>query len=257
MPETDIRSATNFRLNIIIWRVGHGIVALSAILLLAVMVSITPIATADHSPGHKGTGGPPSNPGTIIDCEGGIASPIDGTTPIIDASIRVPDGETCYINSNAGPLVINGNVIAGTGSELHIQIQDYVGDSLQINGDVKSDGADKVRIMGSHYLPVDINGDVQIKNTVMGIIVSYADIEGSAQFNDNLQFYSIVNSNIGESVQVKDNSADLGNMHDSVFAENTVGKNLQCSGNDPVPTLGAFGLNVVTGKAQGQCSTLI
>ena len=231
-----------------------GIAALSAILLLAVMVSIVPVATADHSPGHKEQGGPPSDPGEIMDCD--VSSPITGG--IIDASIRVPDGETCYINSTSylNNLVINGNVIAGSGSMLFIETMNpYIGGSITINGDVKSDGGDQIRISGISMNPVYINGDVQIKNTLLGIVVTWADITGSAQFENNEQYYSITNTIIGESVQVKDNTAD-DKWYESIFAANTISGNLQCKNNDPAPQLGMFGANTVSGKAQGQCSDL-
>jgi len=52
-------------------------------------------------------------------------------------------------------------------------------------------------------------------------------------------------------------NTSTGGTFPNIVANNTVGENLQCSGNTPAASIGTFGLNTVTGVAEGECATLV
>jgi len=231
-----------------------GLVALSAILVLALVTSTLPVAIAanphDDNPNKR----------QVIDCTDNELLYNDdfGTTITKDADIRIPDGETCTIASPLGDVQINGDVIAGTGSTLNIYSQAGSLGTVHITGDVKTLGGHKITIAGQDGGEVIIDGSLQISSTADGIVVTYADIGGNAQFDLNMQYYSITNSHVTGSVLVKDNTSDIdeyGGIFNN-FEGNTIDKNLQCSGNDPAPVSWGSYYNIVTGKAQGQCADL-
>ena len=247
-----------------------GIVALTAILLYAMIVFPIPFVAAHHTPEHSGgPGGSPADTATpITDCdEENPIRPESGDDPVVvDGDVRVKDGRSCMIDSTFADITITGDVIAGQGSTLEISSPLMSGPIVHIQGDVKTNGGNMVTIMGntgiipndaSDDVLVKIDGSVQITNTLNGIQVAWADIGGDAQFDSNMEYYSITHSQIDGSVQVKNNQSSYDPNIYNNFAGNTIGKNLQCSGNDNAPVAYMYGLNIVSGKAQGQCSTLV
>lgn len=217
-----------------------GIGALTAILLLGVIAPSLPIATAAL--------------GETLDCN---AIYYEGEWD----KVEVKDGASCTIYAMNGDVTITGDITVESGSTLQLGTVNSAlsgGETytVTVEGSIKSNGGDYVRIEGIVGNLVNISGSVQITNTANGVVVNYADIGGSSQFEKNLNAYSVINSNINGNVQISDNSgSNDGGMWNNI-AGNTIDGNLQCSGNDPAPQAVIYGLNTVSGNAQGQCEGL-
>jgi len=217
-----------------------GIGALAAILLIGMIAPSLPIAIAAQ--------------GETLDCD---STYYEGEWD----NVEVKNGASCTIYAMNGDVTITGDIKVESGSTLQLGTVNSAlsgGETytVTVEGSIKSDGGDYVRIEGIVGNLVNIGGSVQITNTANGVVVNYADIGGNSQFNNNLNAYSIINSNIDGNVQIQDNSGSNAGALWNNIAGNTIDGNLQCSGNDPAPQAVFYGLNSVSGKAQGQCSGL-
>ncbi len=202
--------------------------ALSATLLLAVIMPSMPFASADDSI-----------------CTGGFVTPLNG----IHDNVIVPAGADCFISG----ATVNGNVKAESGA-LFLFISEST-----VHGSVQADGVlGQTVVVGS-----TVGGDVQFKNSggagpFDSVAVVSSSVGGNVQIEDNSAFRvgAWLNPMIGGDLQYTGNTSTTDSLP-SVIGGNTVGGNLQCSGNTPVAAIAPFGLNTVAGDAEGECATLV
>jgi len=200
--------------------------ALSAVLLLAVIMPSMPLASADD---------------TI--CTGGAAGTVTGTHD----NVVVPSGAICFIFG----ATINGNVEAESGA-LKLNIA-----SSTVTGNIEADG-----VLGDVIVNVvTVGGDVQIKNSGGSssdlVNVVAVTIGGDLEMENNTGFRVGGWTNLITGNFEFNGNLSTGGSQPSIVSDNTVGENLECSGNTPVASDFPFGLNTVTGNAEGECATLI
>jgi len=196
--------------------------ALSATLLLAVIMPSMPFAMADD---------------TV--CVGFITG--------IHDNVVVPSGAACLISSAS----ISGNVKAESGA-LSLIIS-----GGSVHGNVQADG-----VLGDVIIvSATIGGDVQIKNTAATgfdqVAVVSNGIGGNVQIEDNSAFRVRADNNSMVAGDLQFNGNTSTGSFPNIVGSNTVGGNLQCSDNTPVATIAPFGLNTVAGDAEGECATLV
>ena len=201
--------------------------ALSAALLLAVIMSSMPFTYADD----------------VTICSGGAAGTVTGTHD----NVVVPSGAICFIFG----ATINGNVEAESGA-LKLNIA-----SSTVTGNIEADG-----VLGDVIVNVvTVSGDVQIKNSggspsdlvnVVGVTIG-----GDLEMENNTGFRVGGWTNLITGNFEFNGNISTGGSQPSIVSDNTVGENLECSGNTPVASDFPFGINTVTGAAEGECATLI
>jgi DUF4097 and DUF4098 domain-containing protein YvlB len=201
-------------------------------------------ATVAVSPAEAG--------GTV--CDGSLFGVIQG-------NVVVPAGAGCTMSATvtgnvtveegAGLLsnfsTIEGNVVGKKAAQVNLEI-DTVGGNVRITGDPfnTADSAlteiDVSTVAGS----VDITGSADVVIEAIEPTLTTA-IGKSLTIKDGGSFY-VDSASVGGSVTVTDNVATPG--FSNQISNNTISKNLSCSGNFPAPLV--FG-DTVGGTASGQC----
>jgi len=240
-----------------------GIVLLSAILLLAVMVTPFPEATATHKDGaeHGGGGGGPGGGGggpggggsetPEFVCDGTFGDDYDPEAGDIlwDGNVVVQDGALCNLYAMAQSIHITGDLKVEAGGELWVYGEYASSETITIDGDIVAEGADEV-----HIKDVVVGGSVTIKDNLYGFLLASSNITGDVKLNGNSHAYSVVNNVIGGNLALSNNEGGGYDFFHN-FSGNAIDGNLQCKNNTPEPT--TSGGNTVVGKVTGQCKELV
>jgi len=216
--------------------------ALSAALILAVIIPSIPFASADDTT-----------------CIGVLA-------PGAYANVNAP-GPSCFL----GPLVtVNGDVkhtggflsISGATINGNVQSEGAISLSIRsatINGNVQSDGTAFVNLSSA-----SVGGDVQIKGATSTVNVRGGSVGGNVQIEEmtggagSFIVVGFPTVTIGGDLQlIKNTQSPCSFLPSCIFVGgNTVGGNLQCKENSPAPN--SFGTpNTVTGLKEDQCSAAL
>lgn len=160
-----------------------------------------------------------------VNCRGTIGS------IKVDGNVIVPADRSCTLNGTR----VTGNV------ELKDRAKVLIQNGANVNGNVLTDGAHRVRILNS-----EINGNVQLTgiNFNLRSLILHSHVGGTVDWNDNRAVFLIQYSDVDSDVKINQNSALA-----SIF-DNVIGGNLQCQSNSPAPK-GAR--NVVDGVKEDQC----
>ncbi|MGH3636797.1 MAG: hypothetical protein ACRDTS_22475 [Mycobacterium sp.] len=193
---------------------------------------------------------------------------------------------TCFFVPGAD-ITINGNLTIAQGASLNAH--DLTAANVQVNGNVNVNKGGTVGL-GDYYYgsppypgpTVVVNGNV-VANQPQSLYLSFITVHGSILSNGgsgpglnfpiknvtvdgnvDLQGWSggwigLFRSTIGGNVNFSNNTgAGESGPDSSEVANNTVGGNLICHGNDPLAQFGdsGGGPNVVSGQALGECATL-
>jgi len=250
-----------------------GILVLSAILLLAVMVTPFPEAAAthkdnaEHGGGPGGGGGGPGGGGggpgggggddgggsetPEFICHGMFGYEDDPNAEDIlwDGNVVVQDGALCNLYAMDQSIHITGDLKVAAGGELWVYGGYDSDKTITIDGDIVADGADEV-----HILNVYVGGSVTVKDTVNGFLLANSEIIGDVKLNDNYYAYSVEGNEISGNLALSNNEGGgYGFYHN--FSGNIIDGNLQCKNNSPDPT--SSGGNSVSGKVTGQCKELV
>jgi hypothetical protein len=145
-------------------------------------------------------------------------------------SVFVPDGASCTL---LGTSMI-GSVEVGSASRL-------IAENVNINGNLKADGAADVRVSGASRS----GGSVQLARGAGAFIIGMR-VTGDMQIDAMTGPVTAADNRINGNLQA------VGNRGGLTLEANTMGGNLQCKENDPAP---AGGGNVATLK-EDQCQAL-
>ena len=239
--------------------------ALSAVLLLAVIIPSIPFASAQET---TCTG--PLGPGTYenIQAPGPGYCFLDNVT--VNGDITHTGGALILENSN-----VSGNIQSDGGSTVFLHSTTVNGSiqstsaffslsSSTIEGSVQSENSQGVWIVSS-----TVNGNVQVNNfaqssptdsvdilssTIVGNVQIDAGTLGLVRIGDQ---FGAGNTITGD-IKISDNTLTWGvNSAEFSIVDNTVGGNIQCTGNSS--TFGASNLgvpNTVSGNTKGECKGL-
>lgn len=144
-------------------------------------------------------------------------------------NLIVPQNASCTLNGT----VVNGNVTIRTNATLNAY-------DLQVNNDVKADGATSVSI----HAGSSVGGNLQIAHSGAADIQS-VDIRHNMVFNENDKSLNAANNTIGGTLQATKNTGGVS------INSNTIDDNLQCKENVP-PPVGSG--NIVGGNMEDQCA---
>ena len=166
--------------------------------------------------------------GDNVVCNSTLTGTFDNVTAVA--------GGTCVL-SNA---TVEGNVTANNGADLLI----FGG---TVEGNVRGNSGSSVVVVSSV-----VEGNVACNGTVgpNGCQVSGANVDGNvSSTNAGGGFVNVFSSTISGNVQMFNNAVQ------AFVSLNTIGDNLQCSGNSPAPNPGGLPpTNVVNDDKEGQCS---
>ena len=145
-------------------------------------------------------------------------------------NLEVPEGATCrLVGTN-----IQGNLVINASANL-------VASGITVGGNIQSVEPDSITVNGTS----NVGGNIQIRDA-MAVEIQEVTIDGDLQLELNDGLVMAVRSVVGGNLQATQN---LGGV---VFNLNQIAENMQCSGNNPMPT-GAG--NTATSK-EGQCADL-
>ena len=215
----------------------------------------------------------PSASAATTTCEGTTLAP--GT---YDALV-VPSGRFCNINGDVTirgnltieggaflwigfewpptHLVVGGNVIAGAGSSLGYTPWWSYGaawNSLSIEGNVIASNTDYVSLqgLGAPAGSIHVGGNVLLHGGAY-LEVAGATVDGNLQLDGGYSdWHSAVWNQVGGSLEFANNTSRYPTLSYNLVVGNTVAKNLNCHGNDPVPSDLGVG-DSVAGQKLGQC----
>lgn len=149
----------------------------------------------------------------------------------VDSNVIVPAGRSCTLDGTR----VKGNV------ELRDRAQILIRNGADVDGNVQTDGANRVRILNS-----EIGGNIQLSgihfDQASQVLHSY--IGGTIDWNGNSSVVQIQYNHVDSDIKVNQNGG-LASIYDNV-----VGGNLQCQSNQPAPR-GAR--NIVHGNKEDQC----
>jgi hypothetical protein len=249
------------------------VLGLSAILALGIWV------------GTAGAAPPPPPPDLGV-CGADPGAPLSGThngNLTITGNAYVPPGESFEVNGNltiaqgacfdaipaTGPVVINGNVSVRKRGSFGIGFFFDTGDV--VNGNINAEQAltiyiDWTTVHGS--IVSNGGGDATMVDSPGmedGLVLPIKDnhIDGNVVVQGWAGAWAgLIRNTVGGNVNwSKNTGARVGEIgpDSNEVATNEIGGNLICHGNTPAAQIGDSGgsLNVVHGKAIGECSTLV
>lgn len=153
-------------------------------------------------------------------------------------NLTVPDGSSCNL-SNA---TVNGNIKVGKNSILTVN-----GGITTITGNVQANQCQSVMLTGS----VLINGNLEIQQCTAdsGYVGPGIQIGGNFECHNNSGACVAQMGTVTGNIHIHNNSSQAS----SDLSLNTIGGELQCAQNTPLPT-DAEGPNQIDGNVQGQCA---
>ena len=178
-----------------------------------------------------------------VDCNGSMSF------AAVTGNLRVKKGASCTLTDSS----VDGNVSVDGGGSLTLN-------GVTVGGNVGTQGSPVSLVQDATGSPTIVDGNVEIANTPAGPanVICGAMIDGNLNVHNNNATSWIgvggtctTGNSIGGNAQVSNNKVSGGPS--AVVGGNTIGKNLNCNGNNPAPTGGG---NTVSGNNNGQCAGL-
>jgi hypothetical protein len=232
--------------------------------------------------------------GSPLTCDGGSIAPgtyssvmvagmctVDSGSVTVTGNLVVAPGAALIAAFGGSDVTVHGNLIVGSNSVLVLGCEPFAftcfNDPDQVNGGTLS-AAGKVggNLTADHALAVLVHdsrvgrnvvvdgggGGVNCDVVLLGVSPAYATFEDvSVGGNVSISgwrscWLGIFRSTVAGNVNFNDNV--VADPDGNEVATDTVGGNLNCSGNDPAPQVGDSGgaPNAVGRKATGQCVSL-
>ena len=183
-------------------------------------------------------------------------------------NVVVPPGDNCVMYGQVSVIMIQGNIIVGKGSELHL----FGG--VIVAGDLQSVGAQHIAInQGTVAIANTIRGNVEIQNTADHVALISLVVGKNVEIRNTGNYLSLASLVVGGNVQIHNTeglvlpttvpvalsltgNSLLGNveiqngMGGATINQNEILGNLDCQNIASPLTLGT---NWVVGNASGQC----
>ncbi len=178
-----------------------------------------------------------------VDCNGSMSF------AAVTGNLRVKKGASCTLTDSS----VNGNVSVDGGGSLTLN-------GVTVGGNLSTQGSPVSLVQDSTGAPTIVDGNVDIANAPAGPanVICGAMIDGNLNVHNNnaTSWIGVGGSctsgnSISGNVQVSNNKVSGGPS--AVVGGNTIGKNLNCNGNNPAPTGSG---NTVSGNNNGQCAGL-
>ena len=188
---------------------------------------------------------------------------ISGT---IDDDLIIPSGSTCEV---IGPLTVNGEIIVNSGASFFGNVGGTIIGNIEatncdlifinqfsITGNIQTVGCNRVFVVNT----ATVQGNIILERTQIIAIVADSASAGNIQIIDGVgSSYQVWRSTTIGNIQIEGNTiTDPSSPTPSFVGGNTIGGNLICFDNFPVPALGSLPLNSTpNGNGLGDCSGLV
>jgi|GEM_PF-2333044 len=145
-------------------------------------------------------------------------------------NLEVPEGATCMLQGATirGNLVINSAAIV-------------TANGIEVGGNIQAQEADSIIVNGNSV----VGGNIQLSQGV-AVEIEETTIDGDLQLELNSGMVMTMRSVVGGNMQIVQN---LGGV---ALNDNEIAENMQCVGNNPMPT----GAGNNAGSKEGQCFDL-
>jgi hypothetical protein len=180
----------------------------------------------------------------------------NGTLPAgTYASVTVPAGNLCFVSPSLRPgsvITVTGNVTVEQGAALEVGLG--LDTKFIVNGNLRGVDARAIDLgVEGPASRIEIDGNVTLSGTTGEVLILIVFIGGNLQVLDSVgPSVDVISSNVSGNVLFQNNTS----LSNWFISDNTIGGNLVCQDNAPLPPTNGGSPNTVGGNEIGQCKGL-